>query len=850
MKHSCFPIILLFISIVSLANAPERMSYQAVIRNSSGELVKNSTVSIQISILHGSASGIVVYCETQNAATNTNGLVTLAIGEGKVVSGDLNNIVWSEGPFYIKTKTDIKGGSNYTITGVSELMSVPFSFHATTADSLTKPVVEKDPVFEKSVAQGIAATDTANWNRKLNAYTESDPVYEISVARGISPADTASWNRKLTSETDPIFSVWDKSTGVLISESQITDLKHFTNNNETDPVFGKSVAKSISIADTTRWNSKSSFSGNYNDLSNKPTNVSNFNNDAGYQKVADDGDTDPQNEIQFIYRSGDGIGISNGGWVSIAQTETDPVFSAWDKHTGISVTESQISNLKHFTNADEKDPKYATDSSFVKTSVRSWNSSLAKTIDAADTTRWGTAETDPVFSTWDKSSGISITESQISNLKHFTNADEEDPKYATDSSFIKTGVRSWNSSLAKTIDAADTTRWGTAETDPVFSTWDKSSGISITESQISNLIHFTNADEEDPKYAADSSFIKTGVRSWNSSLAKNITATDTAYWNSKTTCISDLDGDTKIETEQTTDEDIIRMKVAGNERMSLNNSTGTVLQLPTSDDNSSMKVKSSNGDVVFGVDGRGLMNGDGSGLSNVKPLIAYAGGNSDVVITSYNPYDPTLVKYVEIDVPGPGIILTQATGYIQWKSTNDDYCRMSIISNDVAINTANFGSNYFNNLGLSGDHNLADSIDEYNNFSHSRVFTVSTAGTYRYNLWADKGYSRCYIQIGDASMQAIYFPTGGTGALTLKSASVSAKETKNSDSEYDPTIPRNLDGTVKTKNSNNKKPDATLNLSASNEILLEKRLAQQQEEIDSLKKTVNQLLKRVERKSN
>jgi hypothetical protein len=46
---------------------------------------------------------------------------------------------------------------------------------------------------------------------------------------------------------------------------------------------------------------------------------------------------------------------------------------------------------------------------------------------------------------------------------------EIDPQYSSDSLFIKTGVRSWNSSLAKTIDTADTTYWGRAETDPVFS---------------------------------------------------------------------------------------------------------------------------------------------------------------------------------------------------------------------------------------------------------------------------------------------------------------------------------------------------------------------------------------------
>jgi hypothetical protein len=57
------------------AQSPEKMSYQAVIRNSSEALVTNTTVGMQISILQGSASGTAVYVETQSPTTNANGLV-------------------------------------------------------------------------------------------------------------------------------------------------------------------------------------------------------------------------------------------------------------------------------------------------------------------------------------------------------------------------------------------------------------------------------------------------------------------------------------------------------------------------------------------------------------------------------------------------------------------------------------------------------------------------------------------------------------------------------------------------------------------------------------------------------
>ena len=115
------------------AQAPEKMSYQAVIRNSSEALVTNTTVGMQISILQGSASGTAVYVETQSPTTNANGLVSLEIGVGTVVSGDFTTIDWANGPYFIKTETDPTGGTSYTITSTSQLLSVPYALYAANA---------------------------------------------------------------------------------------------------------------------------------------------------------------------------------------------------------------------------------------------------------------------------------------------------------------------------------------------------------------------------------------------------------------------------------------------------------------------------------------------------------------------------------------------------------------------------------------------------------------------------------------------------------------------------------------------------------------------------------------------
>jgi hypothetical protein len=107
------------------AQAPtQKMSYQSVIRNSSNVVVANTQVGIRISVLQYSASGNPVWVETQTATTNGNGLVSIKFGE-------FASIDWSAGPYFFKTETDPTGGTNYSITGTQEVLSVPYAQYAT-----------------------------------------------------------------------------------------------------------------------------------------------------------------------------------------------------------------------------------------------------------------------------------------------------------------------------------------------------------------------------------------------------------------------------------------------------------------------------------------------------------------------------------------------------------------------------------------------------------------------------------------------------------------------------------------------------------------------------------------------
>jgi uncharacterized protein (TIGR02145 family) len=175
------------------AQSPEKISYQAVIRDGDNKLV-TTQVGMQISILQGSESGTSVYVETQTPTPNLNGLVTIEIGTG-TTTDDFSAINWAVGPYFIKTETAVAAPlTTYTIEGISQILSVPYAFHAKTAETISGGITE----------------------------------------------------------TDPVFSVWDKTQGISITESQIINLKHFTTSDETDPKVGSNTTNYVS-----KWNGSS-----------------------------------------------------------------------------------------------------------------------------------------------------------------------------------------------------------------------------------------------------------------------------------------------------------------------------------------------------------------------------------------------------------------------------------------------------------------------------------------------------------------------------------------------------------------------------------------------------------------
>lgn len=161
MKRITSAFLFFFTAMALVAQVPQKMTYQSVVRDANDLLVTNSTVGVQISITEQSST-FPVYVEQHTVTTNNNGLLTLQVGDGAVALGDFTSIDWGNGVYSIETEVDINGGTNYTINGMSELLSVPYAFHAQTVESSDNGGVTLDEAYNQGGAGAGRIINTDN----------------------------------------------------------------------------------------------------------------------------------------------------------------------------------------------------------------------------------------------------------------------------------------------------------------------------------------------------------------------------------------------------------------------------------------------------------------------------------------------------------------------------------------------------------------------------------------------------------------------------------------------------------------------------------------------------------------
>jgi len=123
------------ITLIATAQAPQGFNYQAIVRNTAGQLLLNQSISFKFSILQNSDTGTVVYSENQTANTDDLGHIALVVGQGTATTGTFSSINWANDSYFLGI--ELNTGSGFVAMGTTQLLSVPYALHANTATSTT-----------------------------------------------------------------------------------------------------------------------------------------------------------------------------------------------------------------------------------------------------------------------------------------------------------------------------------------------------------------------------------------------------------------------------------------------------------------------------------------------------------------------------------------------------------------------------------------------------------------------------------------------------------------------------------------------------------------------------------------
>ena len=181
--------------------------------------------------------------------------------------------------------------------------------------------------------------------------------------------------------------------------------------------------------------------------------------------------------------------------------------------------------------------------------------------------------------------------------------------------------------------------------------------------------------------------------------------------------------------------------------------------------------------ITGGFPGEGkVLTSDADGIAawQTSPFVsAENGGNLTIVLSAtgdtadinHPPHYSEIVKFVDIEVPGPGKILVFASGYAEMKSTGTDRFRAAIMRHDSSsydVGNSLFIDEYNAHSVIVTDCKATGTSGQYTSWTTQRGFTLSTGGTYRYRLWADNssddGFIGSTVSVHNIDMVARYYP--------------------------------------------------------------------------------------------
>ena len=128
---------LLFVLYINNSIAQTGLNFQGVARTSNNVIIASQDISLKLSILQGSATGIPEYVEIRKVKTNAQGLFTAVIGDAEttITLGNFADIDWKLSPKFLKIEIDPLAGNNFINMGTTQFQYVAYAKFANSVNA-------------------------------------------------------------------------------------------------------------------------------------------------------------------------------------------------------------------------------------------------------------------------------------------------------------------------------------------------------------------------------------------------------------------------------------------------------------------------------------------------------------------------------------------------------------------------------------------------------------------------------------------------------------------------------------------------------------------------------------------
>lgn len=174
----------------AVAQTPDKINYQAVVRGTTGAILQNQVIGLRISILQGSDTGPAVFAETHTPTTNAYGLINVQIGTGTNLGPLLNTIDWGADIYYMAVQIDPAGGTSYSILSTTQLVSVPYALHARTVEE--NDDADADPLNETNTGASLVGSNLQITDNGGTLVVDLSPLEDDADADPTNEAQTIS----------------------------------------------------------------------------------------------------------------------------------------------------------------------------------------------------------------------------------------------------------------------------------------------------------------------------------------------------------------------------------------------------------------------------------------------------------------------------------------------------------------------------------------------------------------------------------------------------------------------------------------------------------------------------------